>query len=184
MTTHRQAVEEITANPKDRLVSHEVLFTVNKTSAKVHGILNRMPLEEVLKPCGSLPGVASTRMMRGDEFGEVGSRRLVRLTNEHTLVEEVLDNQPGSTFTYRVWNSSMPQTRPVEYAVGQFWFLPQNESTMIRWRYSFKLRKGHFPGLLGGFGRFLFKTWFVSPQWAPFMAQATTCIKRYVESAR
>jgi len=109
--------------------------------------------------------------MRGDEFSQAGTRRLVRLTNEHTVVEEVIENQPEQYFTYRVWHSSLPEAKPIEYAIGQFWFLPQAAATMIRWRYSFKLRKGHFPGLLGGLGRLIFRTSFVVSMWVPFMTR-------------
>jgi len=49
MTVSRNAVEEITINPKDVLVSHEVMFTVHKTVSNVYRIFLKMPLEAVLK---------------------------------------------------------------------------------------------------------------------------------------
>ena len=100
MTIGRQAVEEITVNPKDALVSHEVMFTVNKTVANVYRIFLKMPLQAVLKRTDKLPGVDSTRMMKGDEFGDVGTRRLVRLTDEHTVVEEVIEGPAGAPLQY------------------------------------------------------------------------------------
>ena len=139
-----------------------------------------VPLERVLKGTGDLPSVVGTRPMNEVPFPDVGSRRLVQLSDGGTAMEEVLHNDPGRYFAYIVWGYTTPRGRAVAYGYGEFWFEPAGPSTLVRWRYSFKLKPGMFPGYLGAFGRWLFRAMFLDTSYERFMR---LCLKAMAEEA-
>ena len=59
-------------------------------------------LEKLLKGDDELPGVTGTKALNDIPFRDVGSRRLVCLTDGGSAVEQILLDQPPSTFAYVV----------------------------------------------------------------------------------
>jgi hypothetical protein len=96
-------------------------------------------------------------------------------------VDDVQLHTPGSYFSYKVWGYTLSAARPIQYGKGEFWYLSADhgQATTLRWRYSFKLRRDRFPGLLGPFGRFLFTKVFLDRSYAAFMKSAMNAIERY-----
>jgi hypothetical protein len=135
-------------------------------------------LEKLLKGNDELPGVTGTKPLNDIPFREVGSRRLVCLTDGGSAVEQILLDQPPSTFAYVVWAYTTPQAAAIEYGYGQFWFRPDGEATMVRWQYSFKLKQDRFPGSMGALGRRMFRTFFLDTKYERFMRSALNTIAR------
>ncbi|HEY4000860.1 MAG TPA: hypothetical protein VGO93_18470 [Candidatus Xenobia bacterium] len=179
----RGSVSDITISPADKVIAHETLVTVHKPIAHVYRVLPNIPQELVLKAGAGVTGVEGTRMMRGTVFAETGARRLLTFTDQTTIVEEVVEAELGKYFFYKIWNSSIPAQKFLEYATNQFWFVDQGAATMVRWRRAFKLRSGYFPGILGPAGRLYFKWTYVSGTFAPYMDQTVLALKRYIEAA-
>jgi hypothetical protein len=168
----------------DKLVFREVLFTVHRPVADVYRLMLNMPPEDVLKGCRGVTGVAKSRMMRGTDFLQPGSRRLLHMTDENTIVEEMVEVRAGEYMSYKIWNSSILADKFLEYATNQFWLVNQQSSTMVRWRHAFKLRAGQVPGMWGPFGRLYFKWTYVDTTYARFMDQTKETIKQYIEARR
>jgi len=142
-------------------------------------------LEKLLKGNDELPGVTATRPLNDIPFRDVGSRRLVCLTDGGSAVEQILLDQPPSTFAYVVWAYSTPQAAAIEYGYGQFWFRPDGEATIVRWQYSFKLKQDRFPGSMGALGRWLFRAFFLDTKYERFMRSAlNTMASEAVANAR
>ena len=129
-------------------------------------------LEKLLKGNDELPGVTVTKPLNDIPFREVGSRRLVCLTDGGSAVEQILLDQPPSTLAYVVWAYTTPQAAAIEYGYGQFWFRPDGEATVVRWQYSFKLKQDRFPGSMGALGRWMFSTFFLDTKYERFMRSA------------
>ncbi|MBC8067414.1 MAG: SRPBCC family protein [Deltaproteobacteria bacterium] len=155
--------------PGDAVVAHEVNFEVAAPRDAFVAAFLAAPLERFITGAKSLPGVHHTEPLTPAHYPAVGSVRLVVLADGHTAHEEVLDCDRGR-LRYFVTRYTTPQARPIEWGLGEFTFTPAGATTQVRWRYSFKLRSGTFPGWLGGLGRALFRSRFVEPEYAPFMA--------------
>jgi hypothetical protein len=159
--------------PLDQLVSHTEEITVDRPLAVVLADVNRnRPLSESIKKSASLPGVAGSYMLTSGDFRAPGSRRLNCLTDGSTLVEQVLEREQEPDkfrFRYVVWNYTSVKARPIVYGVGEFTYSAQGNRTHIRWTYSFQLNRHRFPGMLGGFGAYLFRVGFLDRQYAAMM---------------
>ena len=154
------------------MVSRTETILVNRPLGTVLKVVNR-PLKDVLRPTGSLPGVAGTYPLTREDFGGPGSRRLVCLSDGSSTEEQVLVRERGENsyrFRYQVWNYTSRAAGAIRYAVGEFVFTaPTPDSTQIVWTYSFALRRDHFPGYLGRLGDFLFRIGFLDRDWAEVM---------------
>lgn len=134
------------------------------------------PLESMLKGTKDLPGVVATEPMTELSFPQVGARRLVCLSDGNSAIEEVLHDDSERYFAYLVWGYTIPQGRGNEYGYGEFWFEPDGGSTLVRWRYSFKLKGDRFPGYLGPVGRALFRAAFLDRSYERFMRSSLQTI--------
>jgi hypothetical protein len=97
-------------------------------------------------------------------------------------VEQVLRNDSGR-FRYIVWNYTSEKAEAISFGIGEFFYeaLP-DEHTRITWTYSFALNESRFPGRLGGFGRFLFRKFFLEGDYAEMMRGVLASIKASAES--
>jgi hypothetical protein len=103
------------------------------------------------------------------------------LKNGETANEEVIELKPGY-LKYRVSDYTTEQAKPLEYGIGEFKFIPvDNNSFLLHWKYSFKLKKKSFPGNLGCIGRGLFKWRFIDADWADYMDSSITAIQMHSE---
>jgi len=155
------------------LVSHTEELDINRPLADVLSAANK-PLEKSINSSNSLPGVSGVHMLTQGEFGSPGSRRITCLSDASTLVEESLERETTShsfKFRYIVWNYTSDKARAVDFGVGQFLYEARDagRSTHVTWTYSFKLKTQHFPGNLGGLGRYLFRIFFLERDYAAMM---------------
>jgi len=159
--------------PVEQLVSHTEEIIVAKPLDTVLSEAQRTSLKQAIRKGDSLPGVAGEYVLTPDAFGQVGSRRLVCLTDGTSTEEEVLLNDRSPTraeFRYVVWNYTTEKARPILYGVGDFVRTDLgNGTTRVRWTYSFQLRRDRFPGELGGFGDWLFRVSFLDRDYAQMM---------------
>lgn len=159
-------------NTTERLVSRTETITIDRSLDVVMKEVNK-PLNEVVRPTTSLPGVAGDYPLSPGGFGRPGSRRLVCLTDGSTTEEQSLESEVGATsyhFRYQVWNYTTEKARPIRYAVGDFHFAAiASDRTRIVWTYSFALDPQRFPGYLGAVGNFLFRVTFLDRQYAELM---------------
>jgi hypothetical protein len=174
-------VEEVQLLPADKLAWHEEQTAIPLSPEKAYARLNGAPLEGLLPGTSRIPAVVGTTALNDTPFPHPGARRRVMLADGSTATEEVLENAPGSYFSYKVWGYTLSTARPVQYGKGEFWYQPaeHGQATTLRWRYSFKLRSDRFPGMLGPFGRFLFTKVFLDRSYATFMKSAMNAIERY-----
>ena len=154
--------------PDDVVVSHEVAFDVAAPRERFVPAFLGAPLERFIKGTSKLPGVHHTEPLTPAHYPAVGSVRLVVLRDGHTAHEEVLSCDEGG-LRYFVTRYTSPEAKPIEWGLGEFTFTPAGEKTHVKWRYSFKLRRDRFPGMLGGLGRSLFRSQFLESDYADFM---------------
>jgi hypothetical protein len=74
-----------------KLVTRTEQIIVERPLDAVLESQSRTTIEKAIAKTPSLPHVSGTYMLRGDKFGEVGSRRLTCLTDSSTVEEEVLE---------------------------------------------------------------------------------------------
>ena len=159
--------------PVGQLVSHTEEIVIAKPLHTVLSESQQTPLKQAIKKSDSLPGVAGEHVLTGGGFGQVGSRRLVCLTDGTSTEEQVLFNSQSKSpaeFRYVVWNYTTEKAKPILYGVGDFvWTDLGNGTTRVKWTYSFQLRRDRFPGNLGGFGDWLFRVIFLDRDYAQMM---------------
>ena len=159
-------------DPAEQLVSHTEEVVIARPMSVVSAVMNK-PLEKTILKSNSLPGVSGDYMLTKGPYGEVGSRRIVCLTDGTSTEEEALqrEDSPSSRhFRYIVWNYTTPKARPISYGVGDFKTVQQDpEHTRVTWTYTFKLKSDTFPGELGALGRWLFKVDFLERDYAAMM---------------
>jgi hypothetical protein len=162
-------------------VTHTETIDVSRSLAAVRAAASR-PLEDQIGKSDELPGIAGTYPLTPGDFGATGSRRLDCLTDGSSLVEQVLFSDP-KRFRYIVWNYTSEKADAVSYGIGEFLYEERGEKeTRIRWSYSFALDESHFPGKLGGLGRFLFRKFFLESDYAKMMRGVLASIKAAAES--
>lgn len=148
----------------------------------LHDWMSSVPLEAQLPATPRLPGVVGTTLLT-KTWGEVGSRRIVHLSDGAQATEQILQLEPGERFRYVVWDYTTPAARPIAYAIGEFRFRPvDGERTELIWTYAFRLRGDRFPGILGPLGRWLMRVAFLDTAYAELMREALKTTKAGAES--
>lgn len=170
-----------------QMVSRTERIVIDRPLAATVETANK-PLRDAVRHTSALPGVAGEYPLTAGEFGAAGSRRLVCLTDDSTLEEQVLERTRSSDsyrFRYEVWNYTSTKARPIRYAAGDFEYteLPGGR-TQIVWTYSFELKRDRFPGYLGWLGNFLFRVSFLDREWADLMRATLNGQKQDAESQR
>ena len=171
----------------DQMVSHTERIVIDRPLTVTLEAANK-PLSDAVRHTSALPGVAGEYPLTPGEFRAAGSRRLVCLTDDSTLEEQVLErrrNGDSYHFRYVVWNYTSAKARPIQYAVGNFQYtgLPGGR-TQIVWTYAFELKRNRFPGYLGGVGEFLFRVSFLEREWADLMRATLSGQKQDTENAK
>ena len=158
--------------PAEQLVAHTEEITIDRPLAVVLRVVDK-PIKDTFKKTDSLPMVSGEYQLTQNPFGTPGSRRIVCLTDDSTLEEEVLQTERDDNshrFRYIVWKYTTEKARPIEYGLGDFHFSQLDGGrTHITWVYSFKLKEHNFPGNLGALGRFLFRKYFLDREYADLM---------------
>lgn len=171
----------------EKLVSHVESVVINRPFADVVKAVDALPLARRHPAAAGLPGVTDTLALTPEGFGPVGGRHLVFLTDDTTVVEQVLENTRTDTswrFRYVVWGYTTPAAKPLQYGVGAFHYVAEDETTRLIWTYSFGLKPDVFPGFLGvGLGGFLLKLAFLNGPYAAWMRAGLAAIKQGVETA-
>jgi len=171
----------------EKLVSHVESMVIDRPFPRVVAAVDALPLSRRHPAAAGLPGVADTLPLTPDGFGPVGGRHLVFLTDDTTVVEQVLENTRTDTswrFRYVVWGYTTPAAKPLRYGVGDFHYVAEGETTRLIWTYSFGLKPDVFPGFLGvGLGGFLLKLAFLDGPYAAWMRAGLAAIKQGVETA-
>lgn len=141
-------------------------------------------LEDLLPGAAGIPGVTGTQPLSATPFPEPGARRLVRLADGSTAIEEVLAHEPGRSLRYIVWGYTTPAAAPIAHGVGEFRFSDAGAGTAVRWTYAFALKPDRLPGRLGALGRLLFRIGFLDTRYARFMAAGLRAITAQAVAAR
>jgi hypothetical protein len=147
----------------------EVSFSVPRDVPGTWKKFIASPLEDLLPGTADLPAVDHTESLNDRPFGQVGSARQVWLADGNHAFEEIVESRPAEYLKYQVWGWSHPLAKPLEYATGEFWFTAHEQTTAVRWQYSFMLSPRSQLGRLGGLGRWLFRKAFIQRQWAAYM---------------
>jgi len=141
------------------------------------------PLEAFIPGTTKLPGVHHTEPLTAAPYPEVGSVRLVCLSDGNMAEERVLAVDHDH-LRYFVRNYTTPEAAPIAYAIGEFTFHDVGPETRITWRYSFHLRDDRFPGSLGFVGRKLFRASFLDSDYAEMMDSIAVAIQTYATRKR
>lgn len=171
--------------PFERLVSHEEGIVITAPLPHVLPAARSQSLEDTIQEGGSLPYVTGTYMLTPGEFDLAGSRRLTCLSDDSTLVEEILERRETTNpaeFRYVVWNYTSSAAAAVDYGVGRFVHRQLADGqTEVRWTYGFKLRRDRWPGFLGPLGDFLFRRFFLQGDYARMMQATLASSKAHAE---
>jgi hypothetical protein len=170
----------------EQLVSHVESVLIDRPFAQVAAAVDALPLHRRHPAAAGLPGVADTLALTPEGFGPVGGRHLVFLTDDTTVVEQVLENTRTDTswrFRYVVWGYTTPAAKPLRYGLGDFHYVAEGGKTRLTWTYSFGLRPDVFPGVLGvGLGGFLLKLAFLNGPYAAWMRAGLAAIRAGAEA--
>lgn len=170
-----------------KLVSHVESVVIDRPFAQVVAAVDALPLSRRHPAAAGLPGVADTLALTPDGFGPVGGRHLVFLTDDTTVIEQVLENTRTESqwrFRYQVWGYATAAAKPLRYGLGDFHYVAEGERTRLTWTYSFELKGDAFPGFLGvGLGGFLLKLAFLNGPYANWMKAGLAAIKAGAEEA-
>jgi len=162
-------------------IYREVQIVINRNADDYFREFLHTPLKYFLPGTDKIAGVKETRTLTRSEFPEIGSMRQVILKDGESAKEQVLELR-ARYFKYRVSDYTLEQAKPIEYGTGEFWFVPLAEnSLLVRWKYSFRLKGNFFPGNLGWLGRRLFKWSFLDRDYAEFMNVGIHAIKAHAE---
>lgn len=191
MTDHKPPAGFVDTPPPavagpDKLVSHTEEIVIDRPLAVVLASVDATPLADTISGAGGLPGVAATHTLTPGPYGDTGSRHMVFLTDDTTIVEQVLERtRTASEYRWRyvVWNYTTAAAKPLRYGLSDFHYTAVGERTGIRWTYSFELRKDRFPGFLGvAIGGMLLKAAFLNGPYAKWMSANLAGIKARAES--
>jgi hypothetical protein len=170
--------------PVNDLIARTEEIDINRSLPVVLYVLDK-PIEQTINKAGSLPGVSGSYMLTKGEFSAPGSRRFNCLSDNSTLVEQVLENvrtEKSFRFRYVVWNYTSEKARPIVYGVGEFLYTDAGTNhTHVKWTYSFSLNRSRFPGYLGWFGNFLFRVNFLDGDFATLMRDVLASTKSDAE---
>lgn len=172
----------------ERLVSVEASIDIAASAEEARRRVVFEPLERQLTGTKRLPGVVSTELVNDVPLGKDGHRRLVRLADGNTAMEEHLsiEQEEGAAgdgyFSYKVWAYTLKAARGIKYGRGEWWFRPSEAGTRVRWRYSFKLDGRKFPGFLGAAGRALFGAAFAWTSYREYMESTLFILKADLEN--
>ena len=168
----------------EKLVSHVEATVIDAPFAEVVAAVDALPLSLRHPAAAGLPGVVDTLALTPDGFGPVGGRHLVFLSDDTTVVEQVLENtrtEASWRFRYVVWGYTTPAAKPLRYGLGDFHYTAEGERTRLTWTYSFELKPDTFPGFLGvGLGGFLLKLAFLNGPYGAWMRAGLAAIKQGV----
>jgi hypothetical protein len=171
----------------EKLVRHVETVVIDQPFAQVVAAVDAMPLSRRHPAAAGLPGVADTVGLTPGGFGPVGGRHLVFLTDDTTVVEQVLENTRADLawrFRYVVWGYTTPAAKPLRYGLGDFHYVADGPRTQLTWTYSFELKPDVFPGFLGvGVGGFLLKLAFLNGPYGAWMRAGLAAIKEGAEAA-
>lgn len=170
----------------EKLVSHVESAVIDRPFAEVCRRVDATPLSVRHPPAAGLPGVVDTRALTPDGFGPVGGRHLVCLSDDTTVVEQVLENTRTDAswrFRYVVWGYTTAAAKPLRYGLGDFHYMAEGDRTRVVWTYSFELKRDQFPGFLGvGLGGFLLKLAFLNGPYGAWMRAGLAAIKAAAET--
>lgn len=162
-------------------IFREVKIMIHRNADEYFNEFLHTPLKYFLPGTEKLAGVDYTEPVTQAEYPETGSVRRVFLKDGESANEEILEKNPRY-FRYRVWDYSLKQAKPIEYGIGEFRFVPVTDNSfLICWKYSFKLKNDMFPGTLGCLGRALFKWTFIDRDYADYMDVGLNAIKAHAE---
>lgn len=170
-----------------KYVSNETEILIRKPINEVYRWVVYEPLENQLNGTKKIPGVSSTKTINEKKLGEIGHRRLVRLADgntameEHTFVEKFTDEIAEKYFAYKVWDYTLKVAQNIEYGKGEWWFTPLKDDTHVKWRYSFKLNDKKILGKMGFLGRALFRNFFIKTRYNDFMVETLKKLKNDLE---
>lgn len=101
--------------------------------------ISGIELPRVFTGYGPLPAVVGTRLQT-IEWGRVGARRLVDLSDGSSVPEELTVWEPPRRFAYRVGPFTGALGRLVRHADGEWSFVQAGDRTAISWTYAFAPR--------------------------------------------
>ncbi len=170
----------------EKLVRHVETVVIDRPFAQVVAAVDAMPLSRRHPAAAGLPGVVGAVPLTPEGFGPVGGRHLVFLSDDTTVVEQVLENARTDAawrFRYVVWGYTTSAAKPLRYGLGDFHYAAEGDRTRLTWTYSFELKPHTFPGFLGvGLGGFLLKLAFLNGPYGAWMRAGLAAIKDAAEA--
>lgn len=177
-----QERSSVEVNRDHRVVTHETEILVNKPIDYVYQRFLAIPLEDQFPGTKKIPGVVSTLPMNSKSNDEAGFLRVVCLKDGNIAWEEILHVEKEKYYYYKVWDFSINQAKQLKYATGEFTFIPKGDTTLIHWRYSFKLDEDRMLGKMGGMGRWMLKHLYVKRGFDTLMDTGLSKMKKLYES--
>jgi hypothetical protein len=170
-------------DPSAPLIARTERIVVDRTPRALSDWMIMTKLEDSLLATKALPGVIGTTLLT-PEWGVVGARRLLHLSDGGSATEQILAFKAGERLRYQVWNYTTSAARPIHYAIGEFRYLALDEGrTDLVWTYAFSLRSDRFPGFLGPLGRWLLKVVFLDRAYGELMRKTLRTTKVGAEGA-
>ena len=112
-------MEEVQLLPADKLAWREEQTAIPLPPEEVYARLNGAPLEGLIPGTGRIPAVVGTAALNDIPFPHPGARRRVMLADGNTAAEEVIQNTPGSYFSYKVWGYTPQDGSPYPVREGR-----------------------------------------------------------------
>jgi hypothetical protein len=96
-----------------------------------------LPLPEVFLRWGPFPGVSAVGGQDG-AWDTAGRSRRPRFTDGGTVLETLVEYEPGSSFAYELRDFTDVFGRLVEGVRGEWTFTPDGLGSVVRWTWEFK----------------------------------------------
>lgn len=118
-------------------IENQETIEINVPREHLLNWLDQTNLSDILTATEGMPSVKDTVVLEGEEWGDVGNRRRIELSDGHYAVETILKRTDERLY-YQVWGFTSQAGQFAEYATGKFIYNDQNDTTLVTWTYRFK----------------------------------------------
>lgn len=123
--------------PPKRALHRSAEIDINASLESVFAYISSgEKLPDWLKKCGPVNGAVKVEIVKGP-YSFVGASRKVDFDNGDTLVEQLTSYDPFTSYSYSVTHITNSLHHLTNAGFGQWWFTNNNNTTHLKWTYSF-----------------------------------------------
>jgi Polyketide cyclase / dehydrase and lipid transport len=117
-------------------IENQETITIDMPRSQLLAWVEQNNLSDILTATEGMPAVENTVVLSGGEWGDVGDRRRIELADGHYAAETILE-RTDQRMRYQVWGFTNQAGRFADYAIGEFVYDDQGDTTLVTWTYRF-----------------------------------------------